>query len=195
MSVQANLSTLTSNVATSRASNTGSLDGGEVRPITDRHLLASAGSYDAKLRAFLQLLGVHCQTGGVPDWRRSADRTALHANSLLYNREILQGILRLRVAIQSKNPLCCPRGLAIRKVVLPSIMPFVFAGMRTSLAVSLITTVVAEMIAGHEDIGYYIVSMQYAMRPDMYARSSHFPYSAIADVCTRRLQDTLPSKA
>jgi hypothetical protein len=105
-------------------------------------------------------------------------------------------ILRLRVAIQSKNPLCCPRGLAIRKVVLPSIMPFVFAGMRTSLAVSLIITVVAEMIAGHEGIGYYIVSMQYAIRPaDMYARSSHFPYSAIAEVCTRRLQDTLPSKA
>lgn len=43
-------------------------------------------------------------------------------------------------------------------------------GMRVSLALSLIVTVVAEMIAGSSGIGYYIMTMQYAMRSsDMYA--------------------------
>ena len=58
----------------------------------------------------------------------------------------------------------------VRRVVLPAVMPYVFAGMRTSLAIALITTVVAEMIAGSGGIGYYIINMQFAMRPgDMYA--------------------------
>ena len=39
-----------------------------------------------------------------------------------------------------------------------------------SLALALIVTVVAEMIAGSAGIGYYIMTMQYAMRAsDMYA--------------------------
>lgn len=58
----------------------------------------------------------------------------------------------------------------IRRVVLPAVLPYALAGMRVSLAIALITTVVAEMIAGSSGIGYYIVNMQYAMRPgDMYA--------------------------
>jgi ABC-type nitrate/sulfonate/bicarbonate transport system permease component len=44
------------------------------------------------------------------------------------------------------------------------------AGLRISLALALIVTVVAEMIAGSAGIGYYIMTMQYAMRAaDMYA--------------------------
>ncbi len=56
------------------------------------------------------------------------------------------------------------------QVVLPASLPFILAGLRTSLALALIVSVVAEMIAGSEGIGYYIMTMQYAMRPgDMYA--------------------------
>lgn len=56
------------------------------------------------------------------------------------------------------------------RVVLPASMPYILAGMRVSLALSLIVTVVAEMIAGSSGIGYYIMTMQYAMRSsDMYA--------------------------
>ncbi len=56
------------------------------------------------------------------------------------------------------------------RVQLPSAMPFVFAGCRISLGIALIVTVVTEMIAGSEGVGYYIVSMQYAMRAsEMYA--------------------------
>lgn len=58
----------------------------------------------------------------------------------------------------------------VARVVLPASLPYVFAGLRVSLALALIVTVVAEMIAGSEGIGFYLVSMQYAMRPaDMYA--------------------------
>lgn len=56
------------------------------------------------------------------------------------------------------------------RVVLPAALPFVLAGMRVSLALALIVTVVAEMIAGSAGIGYYVMTMQYALRAsDMYA--------------------------
>jgi ABC-type nitrate/sulfonate/bicarbonate transport system permease component len=56
------------------------------------------------------------------------------------------------------------------RVVLPASLPFILAGLRTSLALALIVSVVAEMIAGSEGIGYYIMTMQYAMQPSaMYA--------------------------
>lgn len=59
---------------------------------------------------------------------------------------------------------------AVLRVVLPAAMPYIFSGLRTSLALALIVTVVAEMIAGSEGIGYYVMTMQYAMRSaDMYA--------------------------
>ncbi|WOI57865.1 ABC transporter permease [Palleronia sp. LCG004] len=62
------------------------------------------------------------------------------------------------------------RARTLRRVLLPAALPYILAGMRTSLALALITTVVAEMIAGSGGIGYYIISMQYAMRADdMYA--------------------------
>ena len=56
------------------------------------------------------------------------------------------------------------------RVVLPAALPFILAGMRVSLALALIVTVVAEMIAGSAGIGYYLMTMQYALRADdMYA--------------------------
>jgi ABC-type nitrate/sulfonate/bicarbonate transport system permease component len=55
-------------------------------------------------------------------------------------------------------------------VVLPASLPSVMAGLRTALSLALVTTIVAEMIAGSGGLGYYIIETQYAMRPDqMYA--------------------------
>lgn len=55
------------------------------------------------------------------------------------------------------------------RVVLPASLPYILAGMRVSLALALIVTVVAEMIAGSAGIGYYLITMQYALRAsDMY---------------------------
>ncbi|MFZ5783462.1 MAG: ABC transporter permease [Pseudomonadota bacterium] len=58
----------------------------------------------------------------------------------------------------------------IWKVVLPNSVPFISAGMRTALSLSLIVAVIAEMISGASGVGYYLMSMQFAMRAaDMYA--------------------------
>jgi ABC-type nitrate/sulfonate/bicarbonate transport system permease component len=62
------------------------------------------------------------------------------------------------------------RARTLLRVVLPASLPYVMAGLRISLALALIVTVVAEMIAGSAGIGYYLMTMQYAMRAaDMYA--------------------------
>jgi NitT/TauT family transport system permease protein/sulfonate transport system permease protein len=52
------------------------------------------------------------------------------------------------------------------KVILPATLPYVFAGLRISLAFALIICVVAEMIAGgsEDSMGLYIVYTQYAGR-------------------------------
>ena len=63
-----------------------------------------------------------------------------------------------------------PRSRILLGIQLPSALPYIFAGCRISLGIALIVTVVTEMIAGSAGVGYYIVSMQYAMRAhDMYA--------------------------
>jgi ABC-type nitrate/sulfonate/bicarbonate transport system permease component len=52
---------------------------------------------------------------------------------------------------------------------MPAMLPYIMAGVRTSLGLALIVSVVAEMIGGSAGIGYYLMSMQYAARPvDMY---------------------------
>jgi ABC-type nitrate/sulfonate/bicarbonate transport system permease component len=74
------------------------------------------------------------------------------------------------VAIDVARTFRASRLRTALRVVLPASMPYILAGMRVSLALSLIVTVVAEMIAGSSGIGYYIMTMQYALRSsDMYA--------------------------
>ncbi len=74
------------------------------------------------------------------------------------------------VALDVARTLQVGRLRTLVQVVLPASLPAILAGLRTSLALALIVSVVAEMIAGSEGIGYYIMTMQYAMRSsDMYA--------------------------
>lgn len=55
-------------------------------------------------------------------------------------------------------------------ILLPSCLPYIFAGLRVSLALALVVTVVAEMIAGEQGVGHYLVMMQFAGRaPEIYA--------------------------
>ncbi len=61
------------------------------------------------------------------------------------------------------------RGKILAKVVFPAALPFIMAGLRTSVGLALIVTVVSEMIAGGNGIGYYLLQMQFALRTaDMY---------------------------
>jgi ABC-type nitrate/sulfonate/bicarbonate transport system permease component len=58
----------------------------------------------------------------------------------------------------------------VRRIVLPAAMPSIFAGMRISLAIALILTVLSEMVAGSGGVGYFILDAERAFRiPEMYA--------------------------
>jgi ABC-type nitrate/sulfonate/bicarbonate transport system permease component len=62
------------------------------------------------------------------------------------------------------------RAAILWRVVLPASLPHILAGMRISLSLALIVTVVVELVAGSQGIGYYVISMQFASRAaDMYA--------------------------
>jgi ABC-type nitrate/sulfonate/bicarbonate transport system permease component len=55
-------------------------------------------------------------------------------------------------------------------VLLPATLAAIAAGLRTATSLALVVAVLSEMIAGSSGIGYYLVEMQYALRPDlMYA--------------------------
>lgn len=58
------------------------------------------------------------------------------------------------------------RWATIWKIVLPSTVPYITAGVRTAVAMALVVTVIAEMIAGMGGIGEYILTMEFAMRAD-----------------------------
>jgi ABC-type nitrate/sulfonate/bicarbonate transport system permease component len=51
-------------------------------------------------------------------------------------------------------------------VVLPASLPAILAGFRIAVALALVTTVVAEMVAGSGGVGFFIIATQYAMHPD-----------------------------
>jgi ABC-type nitrate/sulfonate/bicarbonate transport system permease component len=59
---------------------------------------------------------------------------------------------------------------ALRQIVLPAAVPSILTGMRISLGIALIVSVVSEMITGNSGIGYYILDMQRIFRvPEMFA--------------------------
>ena len=58
----------------------------------------------------------------------------------------------------------------LARIVLPSTLPYITAGMRVALALSFIVAIAAEMVSGSSGLGYQLLTMQYALRPeDMYA--------------------------
>jgi ABC-type nitrate/sulfonate/bicarbonate transport system permease component len=74
------------------------------------------------------------------------------------------------VTIDVARTLRVGRWATIRSVLIPATLPYIFAGMRISISLALIVAVTAEMISGSAGVGYYLITMQYAMRPaDMYA--------------------------
>ena len=57
-----------------------------------------------------------------------------------------------------------------RKVILHAASPHIVTGMRVSVAISLIVTVIAEMLAGNNGIGYFVLDAERSFRiPEMYA--------------------------
>jgi ABC-type nitrate/sulfonate/bicarbonate transport system permease component len=50
------------------------------------------------------------------------------------------------------------------RVVLPAALPYIFSGLRVSLGIALIVTVLSEMVAGNSGIGFFVLDMQRAFR-------------------------------
>ena len=58
----------------------------------------------------------------------------------------------------------------IRQILLPASASYILTGMRISLAIALIVTVIAEMVAGNSGIGFYVLNAQRSfLVPEMYA--------------------------
>lgn len=74
------------------------------------------------------------------------------------------------VLIETARTFRISRFRMLTSVILPAASPTIAAGMRIAIGNALVVTVITEMIAGSTGVGYYIVQMQYALRPEpMYA--------------------------
>lgn len=75
-----------------------------------------------------------------------------------------------QVLIDTGRTFGLRRAAIIRRIVLPGAGAFILTGMRISLAIALIVTVIAEMVAGNSGIGFYILNAQRSfLVPEMYA--------------------------
>ena len=74
------------------------------------------------------------------------------------------------VQLQTANTFGVRGVKLLWQIVLPSAAPFIFTGLRVSLAVALIVMVIAEMVASSDGIGYFILAAQRGFQvKEMYA--------------------------
>jgi ABC-type nitrate/sulfonate/bicarbonate transport system permease component len=69
-----------------------------------------------------------------------------------------------RVLLDTGRTFRTSRREQLLKIILPASLPSIFTGMRISLAVALIVMTIAEMLAGNEGIGYFVVYNQRVFR-------------------------------
>lgn len=68
------------------------------------------------------------------------------------------------VLIDTGRTFGTPRFAILRKIVFPAALPSVLTGIRISLGIALIVSVVSEMIAGNNGLGYFIIDKQRMFR-------------------------------
>jgi ABC-type nitrate/sulfonate/bicarbonate transport system permease component len=74
------------------------------------------------------------------------------------------------VLIDTGRTFGISRGMALWQIMLPAALPSILTGMRISLGIALIVSVVSEMISGNSGVGYFILDMQRIFRvPEMFA--------------------------
>lgn len=75
-----------------------------------------------------------------------------------------------RVLVDTARTFGSTQREILKKVILPAASPSIVTGMRVALAVALILTVISEMVAGRNGIGFYILDSERTFRvPEMYA--------------------------
>lgn len=74
------------------------------------------------------------------------------------------------VTIDTARNFGLSRAAVLWRVTLPSALPSIATGFRTSAAIALVLTITAELIAGNSGIGYYVAQTEQAAQlPEMYA--------------------------
>lgn len=74
------------------------------------------------------------------------------------------------IQLQTARTFGVTGGKLLWQIVLPASSPYIFTGMRVSLAVALIVMVISEMVAASDGIGYFILSAQRGFKiRDMFA--------------------------
>lgn len=74
------------------------------------------------------------------------------------------------VQIRTGQMLGLSRWQIVWQIKLPAAMPEIFAGIRYASSISLIAVVVAEMLAGHDGLGFLLIRKAFAIRiPEVYA--------------------------
>ncbi|QPC94322.1 ABC transporter permease [Mesorhizobium sp. INR15] len=72
--------------------------------------------------------------------------------------------------IRSGQMMALSRWQILWRIKLPAALPEIFAGIRYASTISLIAVVVAEMLAGHDGLGFLLIRKAFAIRiPEVYA--------------------------
>ena len=84
---------------------------------------------------------------------------------------VYQGVRGLDPVLgETARTFGCSRWRTIRSVVLPATLPAIFTGMKVSLSLGIVLTVLAEMLAGQSGLGFIILDTQRSFQTDqMYA--------------------------
>jgi len=74
------------------------------------------------------------------------------------------------VLLRTGRAFGCSRPALIARVVLPNALPQIFIGIRIAAAISLLVSVVTDMFAGQDGLGYLLFERAFALRiPDVFA--------------------------
>ncbi len=75
-----------------------------------------------------------------------------------------------RILVETAKIFGATRWELFKRVILQAASPHIVTGMRVSIAISLIVTVIAEMLAGNNGIGFFVLDAERTFRiPEMYA--------------------------
>jgi len=83
----------------------------------------------------------------------------------------ISGVINVdRVLVDTGRTFGLSRAQIIAKVILPSASVYIMTGMRISLAIALVITVLAEMVTGNDGIGFFVLNAQRSFHiAEMYA--------------------------
>ena len=71
-----------------------------------------------------------------------------------------------RVLLWSAQNMGASRFAILRRIVLPAIAPYVFAGFRVAVPVAMIVVVITEMISSADGLGYLVIYSLSSLRTD-----------------------------